>query len=78
MDAEKPEKRVGNQNFLIIMKKSKLSLDQLKVNSFVTDVKKNEVKTVKGGRLSWGCPPSLNSDCCTDAECYLSIGDCPI
>ncbi|MEL6562524.1 MAG: pinensin family lanthipeptide [Bacteroidota bacterium] len=33
--------------------KKKLNLDQLKVNSFVTDLSKNTEKTVKGGVQYW-------------------------
>ncbi len=43
------------------MKKGKLSLSELKVDSFLTDVKKIEIETVKGGRTTPGCPVSLDS-----------------
>ena len=46
------------------MKKQRLNLDSLKVESFVTDLKDKSSKTVKGGF------PLVSADCSID---YISI-----
>ena len=54
------------------MKKSKLNLNDLKVESFVTDLNANEVNTVKGGNPGTDGSTACGSDplhCATNNTC---------
>ena len=64
-ESEKPKKSRKLQKN-IIMKTKKLNLNTLKVQSFVTDIEKDTVETIKGGfgdptvencheNTDWGC-----------------------
>ncbi len=69
------------------MKKQKLSLQQLKVSSFITDSKKVNKQTVKGGTgntffvelcdtFQFGCQtdnPTVYTVCATDCECPKDV-----
>ena len=48
------------------MKTNKIKLESLKVESFVTNLKENEQKTVQGGgpRSNSGCLSNYGTDCC--------------
>ncbi|MEL6558244.1 MAG: pinensin family lanthipeptide [Bacteroidota bacterium] len=50
------------------MTKKQLSLDALKIKSFVTDIKSNEVNTVKGGSLNCGSILTCDVPCQTDTD----------
>jgi len=60
------------------MKKKKLNLQELKVNSFITSVNKENSKTVKGGlnfTCDAACGPASNN--CTDGTGGITDGfDC--
>ncbi len=68
------------------MKKKKLSLQNLKVKSFVTDLESINSKTVKGGTglpISQICAPTNANDCddeftnnVSDVECGGSANNC--
>ncbi len=57
--SEKPKQSRSNFNS-ITMKKKNLKLDELAVKSFVTNQKKTESETVKGGRSQVVCPESVD------------------
>lgn len=62
------------------MKKNKINLHDLKIQSFVTSLKANEENTVQGGRLitnSGMCPGNICTDTCSDpALCNGSNTGC--
>ena len=64
------------------MKQKKLNLKDLSVKSFVTDVEKSSVNTVKGGSLNCGQTINGNGNCqwhtarrhnCSDVVCYSNF-----
>lgn len=50
------------------MTKKQLSLDALKIQSFVTDIKREEVNAVKGGSLNCGSVLTCVEPCQTETE----------
>ncbi|MEL6559694.1 MAG: pinensin family lanthipeptide [Bacteroidota bacterium] len=58
------------------MKKSKLNLKDLKVESFVTNIQTEVTNTVKGGRP--GSNGTIyNTNCCSDDDhCFSRNGGC--
>ena len=69
--------RVGKTiKIKIIMKKSKLNLNDLKVESFVTDINAEKSETVKGG-LPIPVGTIFDSQCCSDDDhCFSMNGNC--
>jgi len=55
------------------MKEEKLNLTSLKVKSFVTDLDKETVETVKGGAITIGiCAIPTNFICLETIRCYTT------
>ena len=73
-DSEKPVNRVGHHKPNSM--KKKLNLEKLEINSFVTNLKDNASKTVKGGSNLCSEPYCGTTDACTvDAACTWEDSD---
>jgi len=55
------------------MKKNKISLESMRIKSFVVSFDKDQEKTVKGGSI-WCGPESIDPDECQDFKTTIDDG----